>query len=246
MMQVQEIWRYPVKSMQGESLSSAPVDEFGIRGDRGWALVDAETGLALTARREPQLLFGSARVLPGGDGSGLDVVITLPDGSETNDDGGLSAWIGRPVTLQRARPEQFGTYETQADDQEVGDWFQWSGPQGSYHDSTRTRISLATEDAYREWDPRRFRINVTLGGSGDVGLVGSQIEIGAVTVDVLKRIDRCVMTTRPQPASDGRPALERDLSVLRTINKENDTFLGVGALVVTGGMFAVGDEVIVG
>lgn len=243
-MQVQEIWRYPVKSMQGECLTTAVINEFGIEGDRGWALVDAETNLALTARREPRLLFGSARVVDGVDGSGPQVAVTLPDGTETDNDDELSAWIGRAVSLRRAVPEEAGTYETQADDQEVGDWFQWSGPAGSYHDSTRTRISLATRDVFRDWDPRRFRINVILDGSGDLGLVGSQVQVGSVTVDVLKRIDRCVMTTRPQPSIDGQPALERDLSVLRTINAENDTFLGVGALVVAGGTMAIGDEAV--
>ena len=43
------IWRYPVKSMQGEPLDRADVGPAGIVGDRQWALVDLDTGLALTA-----------------------------------------------------------------------------------------------------------------------------------------------------------------------------------------------------
>ena len=48
-----------------------------------------------------------------------------------------------------------------------------------------------------------------------------------VVLDVVKPIDRCVMTTRPQPGG-----IERDLDVLRTINAERQTWLGVGTLVV--------------
>ena len=57
-------------------------------------------------------------------------------------------------------------------------------------------------------------------------------------LDVVKPIDRCVMTTRPQPGG-----IERDLDVLRTINAERHTHLGVGSLVVTPGHLRVGDEV---
>ena len=46
-MRVVSLWRYPVKSMQGEELPAATIGELGIEGDRQWALVDLETGLAL-------------------------------------------------------------------------------------------------------------------------------------------------------------------------------------------------------
>lgn len=234
-MNVSELWRYPVKSMQGERLDSARVDEFGIIGDRGWALVDAETSLALTARREPKLLFAAARIVDD------EVVVTLPDGAETTEDQALSAWVGRDVQLRRADAEQAGTFESQADETETGTWFQWTGPEGSFHDSTRTRVSLVSRDAFRSWDQRRFRINVILDAAGDVGLVGSQVGLGSTTLNVLKQIDRCIMTTRPQPAIGDHQPVDRDLSVLKTINAENDTFLGVGSIVLTGGVIAPGD-----
>lgn len=53
MSDVAELWRYPVKSMQGEPLSETRVGPTGIDGDRGWAVVDTKTGLALTGRRAP-------------------------------------------------------------------------------------------------------------------------------------------------------------------------------------------------
>lgn len=107
-MQVAELWRYPVKSMQGERLDAVEIGLQGVAGDRQWAVVDGTTGLALTARREPQLLFAAAR-LDGPDA----VVVELPDGTVA-DDRALSAWLGRPVTLRRAGRER-GTYEIALD-----------------------------------------------------------------------------------------------------------------------------------
>ena len=124
-----------------------------------------------------------------------------------------------------------------------GSWVQWSGPSGSFHDSTKSRLSLVSEPALGSWDRRRFRTNVILDGPGDVDLVGAQIGIGSVRLDVTKQIDRCVMTTRPQPALGESPALDRDLDVLRTIAAEHDNHLAVGALVAQPGTIAVGDQI---
>ena len=55
------------------------------------------------------------------------------------------------------------------------------------------------------------------------------------------------MTTRAQPAHEDelgtQPEIERDLEVLRTINRDFATFLGVGANTVSPGVVAVGDAV---
>lgn len=236
-MQLSEIWRFPVKSMQGERLERAAVGPMGIEGDRAWALFDAETGLHLTARRDPPLLYASATIVDG------EVVVILPNGARTNDDAALSAWLDRPVELRRAATDDVGTYEIQLEESDDGSWVQWSGPAGSFHDSTRSRLSLVSEEAFGSWDRRRFRTNVVLDGPGDVELVGSQIGIGSVRLDVTKQIDRCVMTTRPQPALGDSPALDRDLDVLRTLTAERENHLAVGALVVQPGTITVGDEI---
>ena len=41
---IKQIWRYPVKSMEGELLEASELDSSGIRGDRGWAVRDEEKG----------------------------------------------------------------------------------------------------------------------------------------------------------------------------------------------------------
>jgi uncharacterized protein YcbX len=224
------LWRYPVKSMQGEPLDAVDVDEHGLVGDRRWALLDLRTGLTLTARRQPELLHASACV----DGDGVRVVLT--DGSVATDDAALSAWLGHPVALVEAGNARQGLYETPVDaEREDGEWVRWRGPAGTFHDSTRTQVSIVSTTTLRHWDVRRFRPNVVLDGDGEDELVGQAVTIGAVGLDVVKQIDRCVVVTRPQPG------IERDLTVLRTINGERATFLGVGSLVTTPGRIALGD-----
>ena len=250
-MRVSALFRYPVKSMQGEPLDSAEVGTHGIVGDRQWGLLDLDTGLMLTARREPALLMATAQLLDAPDVHDAElepeVRITLPDGTVANDDATLSAWLGRRIELRRADPEAAATYEisTAIEDEEAAPWVQWTGPRGSFHDSTQAQVSLVADGSMRSWDWRRFRPNVVVNGpdGAEDGFVGQKLQIGSAAFDVRKQIDRCVMTTRPQPASDRSPAIERDLSVLKTINAERATFLAIGMLVEHTGTLIVGDDV---
>ena len=54
-MWIQEIWRYPVKSMAGETLQTAELTEFGVAGDR-IIQVRSAAGRMMTARTWPLLL----------------------------------------------------------------------------------------------------------------------------------------------------------------------------------------------
>ena len=108
---VSEIWRYPVKSMGGESLDASPIGDLGIFGDRAYALRDEEAGEIRGAKKIPGLLHYAARYLGApGDGYGATPIeITAPDGAvigSSDDDASsrLSAALGRPVTLH-ARPD---------------------------------------------------------------------------------------------------------------------------------------------
>lgn len=231
-MRIVEIWRYPLKSAQGEPVASSPVTELGLEWDRQLALVDIETGRALTGRREPKLLMLSAEVAGG------RVRITAPYGRPLGNDGELSDWLERPVRLARPPTEDEPQYDYPLDNEdESGRWGVWRGPTGVWHDSTRTRVSIMSTASLRAWPVRRFRPNLVVDGAGEDDLVGRRMAVGSVVLDVTKRIDRCVMVTRPQPGG-----IERDLTVLRTVLRETGGFLGVGALVVTPGEVRVGDE----
>jgi uncharacterized protein YcbX len=178
-------------------------------------------------------LFASARFA----GTGARPEITLPDGTVDPDDATLSRWLGRRVELRVVDDSKAPrTYENPMDVDAEADWVTFDGPSGPFHDSVRTRVSLVSTTTLGEWDRRRFRANVVLGGDGEDALVGTEVALGDARLDVRKRIGRCVIVTRPQPGS-----IERDLDVLRTVNRDRDGCVGIGALVARPGIVHVGD-----
>jgi uncharacterized protein YcbX len=180
------------------------------------------------------LLFASARWRDDGM-----VEITLPDGSPARDDDALSAWLGRRVALRSVEADVDRRYENPVVDFEQEterDWAPFQGAPGAIHDSPGARVSLVSTGTIGSWDRRRFRSNVLLDGEGEDALVGSRVTLGDAEMEVGMRIERCVMTVRPQPGG-----IERDLQVLRTIARERDTCLAVGALVTSPGVIRVGD-----
>ena len=229
------LWRYPVKSMAGVPVDEVTVGLLGFDHDRRWALIDTTTGRALSAKRVPALLFAS--VVDAADG--IRPVVTLPDGSSAGNDAALSAWLGRPVALTDARPDERGQYEMMSNfETEGGELLTWQGPKGTFHDSNRTQVHVLTTGSIGTWDVRRFRPNVVVDGAGELDLVGRSLQVGSAVLEVVKRTDRCVMTTRPQPGG-----VERDLDVLRTINARSGGDLGVGCIVTQPGTIRVGDVV---
>lgn len=234
-MRVAELWRFPVKSLQGERLDAGQLTPDGIVGDRRYALFDVETGYGLTARRAPELLFAAARLRADGM-----VEITLPDGSVAADDAALSSWLGRAVELRHCTEVGEVRYEGLIDDHNEASsgWEVFEGSSVAFHDSERIRVSLLSTASMRNWDRRRFRANVVLDGAGEDELVGSRVRLGDAELAVTNRIGRCVMTTRPQP--DG---IDKDLSVLRTIHRDRGGRLAVGCVVTHPGMVRLGDAI---
>ena len=234
-MRVAELWRFPVKSLQGERLEVAELGPGGIAGDRQWALFDVATGFGLTARRQPDLLFAAARVREDG---GVEVV--LPDGTVTADDAVLSDWLGRPVALRSAAEvTERRRYESPDDDlaETPRGWHDWEGAAGgAFHDNADGRLSLVSTGTLGAWDRRRFRSNVVLDGAGEDAFVGTRLRLGEAVIAVGTSIPRCVMVTRPQPGGIGR-----DTGVLKTIHRERGGDLAVGAQVLVGGIVRTGD-----
>lgn len=103
-MKVEGLWRYPVKSMEGEPLSSAFVGVRGIPGDRGWAVFDETRGGVTGAKRIPALRAGRPRYLsePVDGAPSPPVEIALPNGNTVRGEEAsaeLSVWLGRAVSL---------------------------------------------------------------------------------------------------------------------------------------------------
>lgn len=228
---VEQIWRYPVKSIGGERLAEAAVGSLGIEGDRRWGVVDVATGRVLTGRRQPELLLARARYLGPGR-----VEITLADGTTPTTDDDLSDWLGRRVALVASATAASPDFEVPDHDEQ--DWQAYGAAEGAWHDSARTRLSLVSRATIGAWDPVRFRSNVLLTGGGEDDLVGAEVRLGTTTLAISKPVGRCVMVTRPFPG------LAADRDVLRTIVRERGGTLAVGALVTTPGVIAEGDELI--
>jgi uncharacterized protein YcbX len=242
------LWRYPVKSLQGEPVDEATLESDGVVGDRRWGIRDETTGRILTARRRPALLDAAARY----DGSAP--VITLPDGTVLTGPGpatdrGLSEWLHGPVRLVGAvgsDPGRAEFFEDPTDDTSPA--IEWTMPEGRFVDaapvlvlttaSLRTAAGLYPDGA---WDVRRFRPNILLDVDGDGWVeddwLGQQLHLGTASVLPREPCVRCTMVTRPQPG------LDHDADIFRTLARHHRGHFGVWADVETAGVLSVSDAV---
>ncbi len=102
---VKALWRYPVKSMVGESCDSVAIENFGVLGDRLWTVRDETIGEISVVRKNPKLLQCSARYesAPNIDETPA-VEITFPTGAVSSSaskdtEAMLSELLAKPVTL---------------------------------------------------------------------------------------------------------------------------------------------------
>lgn len=135
------IWRYPVKSMGGEQVSSAMLGPLGLCGDRTWAVRDVELDATTSAKRLPSLMWCTARYTAepsadAGPGNAPEVIIGFPDGREVSSSDPavhrvLSAYLDRDVELRALPP--------------VSDKASYRGPMATKSD-LRTIFGLAPDD----------------------------------------------------------------------------------------------------
>ncbi len=115
---VAEMWRYPVKSMQGERVGSSDIDERGLVFDRAYALVDAATGKVASAKRPRlwgALLQMGARIIDD-DRSGANPPVVEVDfggesavirgGGDPQASKTISEWLGREVRIVSVAPAE--------------------------------------------------------------------------------------------------------------------------------------------
>jgi uncharacterized protein YcbX len=98
-MRIDEIHRYPIKSMAGERLERADVGPRGLVGDRAWAVRDEVRGGIRGAKKIPALMRLAAVYPdpPRAEGSSA-AVITFPDGSRCRtDDADVNARVSAAV-----------------------------------------------------------------------------------------------------------------------------------------------------
>src|SRR6266699_2997956 len=178
---VVSLWRYPVKSMMGEELTSAEVTKFGLLGDRAYAVLDVESGKVASAKNPkkwPNLFsFRAAYIESPRVGEEIPPIrITLPDGimvrsDDADVDATLSRALGREVALSRstAKPslEEYWpnieglTHKDAVTDEPI--------PEGTFFDAAVVHVlSTTTIDVLRaaypegRFEVRRFRPNIVL------------------------------------------------------------------------------------
>ncbi len=55
--EIREIWRFPVKSMQGSKIDSCAVSKTGVLGDRRWAMRDEQRQEIQWGKLHPALML---------------------------------------------------------------------------------------------------------------------------------------------------------------------------------------------
>lgn len=244
---VSGIWRYPVKSMQGEGLAAGTITEQGLPGDRGWGVIDEATGKVLSAKREARLMEATAF---SADGS---IRVRLPDGTVCGPGGDcdelLSDWLERPVRLVAAvdHPASYEMNVSAVD--EDSPVIELPCPPGTFFDAasvhlltTSSMATMAARQPTSAWDVHRFRPTLVVDTDGAEGFpedawIGGEIEVGEARLRVFAPTVRCRMTSHAQ---NGLP---RDLEVPKAVNREHEGNLGIYAVVASPGRVAVGDAV---
>ncbi len=167
------LWRYPVKSMLGESLEAVEVTPQGFAGDRELALVDAAS-MELVSCKQPKLwgrLFELTATLEG---------VTFPGGEMVGYEdleGPLSEFLGRDVLV-------------------VGGGEPFFDVAPLHLLATGTLGAMGALQPKSRFEVARFRPNILIDcveGEWEVLRLGP-----SVVVRVECGAERCVMTTLPQ------------------------------------------------
>jgi uncharacterized protein len=231
---VKQIWRYAVKSMAGEQLTSCTVGTLGIPGDRGWVVRDQATDQIITGSRLPLLMQCEAQYRESpGNGSIPHVLMRFPNGVELASDADI---INRRLSELFDREVSLTSLAAAKD------------PQATHFDAfpihVLTTASLETMKGLNPaaiWDVRRFRPNFLVetddGVAGLVEFDWSRVRLGSVELKNEMRTERCAMATNAQKD------IPKDPGILRSIVEAADQDLGIYASVVRAGEVHVGDVV---
>ena len=238
---VEELWRFPVKSMGGERLDHLEFDADGVVGDRRFAVRDSETGMIASAKRPGRWgVLLSCRATTDADGN---VSVALPDGStfragDAELDDALSELTGRRVTLEHVAAVGADTsldFEVEYPELEhVRLRGRFSFPAASFTDArsyvdgaavhlitTSTMAAIASASGAVDVTAVRFRPNVVIDVGPTIGYLeddwaGSTVRLGSeVALFRVARTARCIMTSLEQPG------IPRDNKILQAIAREN-------------------------
>jgi len=231
---ISAIFRYPIKSMAGQSLNSAKIGWHGVEGDRRLAFRRlAERGAFpwLTASRLPELLLYEPIGRLDTTGEPLPTHIRTPDGKEYSHTD--EALLKEIATRHRAAVELMQLRH------------------GIFDEAVVSAITLGTirsisREAGHDPDIRRFRPNLVIDTKAaqpfeEDRWVGKILEFGSdgtgPAISVTMRDKRCVMINLDPDTA------ETNAEVMKTVIRMNENHAGVYATVVRTGEVRVGQVV---
>lgn len=222
---VSALFRYPVKSMAGESLAAAEVGWHGLAGDRRWGFVrpdhEAHGFPWHTPRQEPRMVLFTPRLRDPDRPDASAVDVRTPEGNELSlSDPALPDRLGAGLRLMRLHR---GTFD--------------SMPVSLIGTATVAEICSRAGVAPA---PARFRPNLLVKTRVpfiEDSWVGDTVRIGPVRLRVDRPNSRCVVIDIDPASGHRTPGL------LRTVTAERGACAGVYATVVTPGPVRVGDLV---
>lgn len=264
------LFRYPVKSMLGETLNELTIGPGGVIGDRAWALREIVNGRIVSAKKwrhifEFRAAYESESAVP---------TITLPGGRKIAADAPeasalLSAAFGRKVGIARAEADQaqrasfdpemvFGDVPFEQilpvlqkyPPVDVGPDY-WAMPAGAFFDAaqlhiltTGTLAHLGELNPEARFDVRRFRPNILIDTGSNAGHFIEDDWLAARLVIGEATIAVTVPVLRCVMTTHDQTDLPRDPGVLRTAAAHHSALVGAYAAVEYPGRVRVGDRVI--
>jgi hypothetical protein len=227
---IQEIYRYPVKSMAGESLERTQIGWYGLEGDRRFAfnIVADKGGFPwLSASKLPEMLFYKPiRQEPSNDDN-LPTHVVTPEGKVLE------------IRSDELRNEIMRRFEADVRLMHLR--------QGVFDEAAISLITLATthkicSDSDIPHDIRRFRPNIVIDTQqgepfAEDQWVGKTIVLGDAAIQVTNRDKRCMMVNLHPDT------VERNPAVMKTVVRLNDNCAGVYGTVIRPGALKVGQRV---
>jgi uncharacterized protein len=232
--EVEMLFRYPVKSMRGESLESAAVSWHGLDGDRRLALRRIGDGSGfpwLTGGKLPALLLYTPERRDAIGSGGLPSHVRTPEGELLPVfSPELAAEIGkRHGTAVEMTYLNRGIFD-----------------EASVSLITSTTAAAATRLADTPADVRRFRPNIVIASSRAVafeedewirGVLTFGNDSGGAAVTITNRDERCSMVNFDPDSGESTPAL------LKSIVRMRNNKLGVYGTVTQPGLIAIGQSI---
>jgi uncharacterized protein YcbX len=258
-MHLSDIYRYPIKSARGHRLETADMDQFGLRGDRRWMLVDEE-GQFLSQRQLPQMalldvesrldglrlcMAGEAIEIttPGDDAQRIQATVWEHTMLAPLAAAGVNRWLSERFA-RAVRLVYCPTDSTRAVDPDYAP----PGQRVGFADGfpllliSEASLSFLNEQLPTPVPMDRFRPNLVIRGAEPYAEDDwKELRIGEVQLSLVKPCSRCSIPSIDQRSAQRDPHINRALARYR--RRDGAIYFGMNALAPAGARFALGQPV---